>query len=339
MTPHPVQCTYKLGTPWVTQDPFLFCMYHNDHYPEGNDHFGPDASLENRTLGNDFVIRDGWRMYHGETVPGFPAHPHRGFETVTFVLKGLVDHADSKGAAGRYGNGDVQWMTAGNGLQHSEMFPLLSKNEKNPLELFQIWINLPAAKKFVPPYYKMLWKETIPKISFTNETGKTTLVDLIAGSIGNAEPPSPAPDSWAAAPENHVAVWHITMEPFALLEIPAVPALVNRSLYHFEGDIIKINDYTVKHNHVAELDSKIPTAILNGEKPSRLLFLQGKPINEPVVQYGPFVMNTREEIQQAFSDFQKTRFGGWPWKRTDMVHDREKGRFARFENGDEIVRE
>ena len=97
-----------LGFTWQTNDPFLFCVHHLDHYPPGNNDFGPNAPLEGRNLGQDFTTKDGWRMYHGETVPGFPAHPHRGFETVTVVLDGFVDHSDSHGAAGRYGNGDVQ---------------------------------------------------------------------------------------------------------------------------------------------------------------------------------------------------------------------------------------
>ena len=103
----------QLGAQWETQDPFLFCAYHKDLYPKGNDNLGPDASLAGRNLGMDFHLKDGWRMYHGKTVPGFPAHPHRGFETVTIVEEGMADHSDSLGAAGRFGNGDVQWMTAG----------------------------------------------------------------------------------------------------------------------------------------------------------------------------------------------------------------------------------
>jgi quercetin 2,3-dioxygenase len=103
----------KLGFPWETEDPFLMTVHHKDAYPLGNDRQGPNVSLEGRNLGEDFTLRDGFRMYHGKTVPGFPVHPHRGFETVTVVLEGLIDHFDSYGSVGRFGNGDVQWMTAG----------------------------------------------------------------------------------------------------------------------------------------------------------------------------------------------------------------------------------
>ena len=120
-----IESVEPLGFPWKTRDPFVFCVYHNDRYPAGNDEQGPAASLAGRRIGNDFTIRDGWRMYHGDVVPGFPQHPHRGFETVTVVRQGLVDHSDSMGAAGRYGRGDTQWMTAGSGVQHAEMFPLV----------------------------------------------------------------------------------------------------------------------------------------------------------------------------------------------------------------------
>ena len=99
----------------------------------------------------DFAGTDGWRMYHGSTVPGFPQHPHRGFETVTFVRQGFIDHSDSLGATARFGRGDVQWLTAGKGIVHCEMFPLLDRDGPNPCELFQIWLNLPAADKMVEP--------------------------------------------------------------------------------------------------------------------------------------------------------------------------------------------
>ncbi|HEY6458978.1 MAG TPA: pirin family protein, partial [Polyangiaceae bacterium] len=114
--------TVPLGFPWATVDPFLFCAYHDDAYPAGNEALGPAASLAGREMGQDFAGKDGWRMYHGTTVPGFPQHPHRGFETVTIVRRGLIDHSDSLGAAARFGGGDAQWLTAGRGVSHAEMF-------------------------------------------------------------------------------------------------------------------------------------------------------------------------------------------------------------------------
>ena len=116
----PILQKLPLGFPWVTADPFLFCVHHDDRYPAGNDQLAPDgALLAGRRLGQDFEGKDGWRMYHGEVVPGFPGHPHRGFETVTIVRKGTIDHSDSLGAAARFGSGDTQWLTAGAGVVHS----------------------------------------------------------------------------------------------------------------------------------------------------------------------------------------------------------------------------
>lgn len=130
--------TFPLGTQWPTIDPFLFCAHHRDDYPSGTVDLGPDAPLDGRDIGMDFAGADGWNMYHGSTVPGFPQHPHRGFETVTYVRTGFCDHSDSLGATARFGRGDTQWMTAGKGIVHCEMFPLLSDDQPNPLELFQI---------------------------------------------------------------------------------------------------------------------------------------------------------------------------------------------------------
>ena len=114
--PPVVRSVRALGFQWQTQDPFLFCVHHEDFFSEGNSEMGPDKQLlQGQNIGSDFLVKDGFRMYHGTSVPGFPGHPHRGFETVTVVREGFVDHSDSADAAGRYGNGDVQWMTAGSG--------------------------------------------------------------------------------------------------------------------------------------------------------------------------------------------------------------------------------
>jgi redox-sensitive bicupin YhaK (pirin superfamily) len=147
MSQDPVLNVTPLAFPWQTKDPFLICVHHIDLYPQGNDRLGPAAALDGRNIGQDFAGKDGWRMYHGDVVPGFPQHPHRGFETVTFVREGFIDHSDSLGATARFGRGDVQWLTAGAGIVHSEMFPLLQPDAGNRLELFQIWVNLPAKFK------------------------------------------------------------------------------------------------------------------------------------------------------------------------------------------------
>lgn len=327
-----------LGFTWETNDPFLFCVHHQDNYPAGNDQLGPAASLKGRTPGQDFTTKDGWRMYHGEIIPGFPAHPHRGFETVTVVLKGLIDHSDSYGAAGRYGNGDVQWMTAGAGLQHSEMFPLLDKNNPNPLELFQIWLNLPKAQKFSRPFYKMLWAEDIPAYTSEDINEKLTEVTVIAGKIADVSALAPAPDSWANDPANEVGIWLIKMENMAHWTIPPASPEINRSLYFYKGSDINIAGIRVEPYHSVDLMADQPAIIENGNEDAFLLLLQGRPINETVVQHGPFVMNNADEIQQAYNDYRKTQFGGWPWSRYDNVHSREKGRFARYSDGREETR-
>ncbi len=322
-----------LGFPWQTLDPFLFCVHHEDFYPNGNEQFGPEASLSGRNIGQDFTIKDGWRMYHGEKVPGFPVHPHRGFETVTVVRRGYVDHADSMGAAGRYGGGDVQWMTAGKGVQHAEMFPLLNKNKENTLELFQIWLNLPSKNKMVEPHFKMLWSDSLPKITVKDLKGKTTILEITAGMYNGAKLPTPPPDSWAADNANNVWIWTLNMEKTAQFEIPKSQPGLNRMLYFFKGSKIKIGEKEVSPGHGIHLRSDTNITIENGAEAAQFLLLQGKPISEPVVQYGPFVMNTQAEIQQTFMDYRQSNFGGWPWNRPDPIHADKEGRFAKHADG------
>lgn len=335
---NPVLRIKAMGFQWETADPFLFCVHHEDKFPKGNDQMGPDVSLAGRHMGDDFIIKDGFRMYHGKRVPGFPGHPHRGFETITVVREGLVDHADSLGAAGRYGNGDVQWMTAGGGVQHSEMFPLLSREKENPLELFQIWLNLPKKNKMVSAHFKMLWSDTIPRYEYRDSDGKLTEVEVIAGTLHNKKAPAPPPDSWASDPANEVAVWNIRIEPGGKWTLPKASAGINRTLYFYQGDTLQLQDETLSFYNAAEVNPDQEIIIKNGAAEAKILMLQGRPINEPVIQYGPFVMNTKEEINQAFEDYHRTQFGGWPWPRTDQVHDRQLGRFALHADGTKEVK-
>ncbi len=326
-----------LGFPWQTKDPFIFCAYHKDNYPAGDEQMGvPKEKLKGRYIGQDFTLKDGYRMYHGSHVPGFPYHPHRGFETITINKEGYVDHSDSLGAAGRFGAGDVQWMTAGKGVQHSEMFPLIHKEKQNPLEIFQIWLNLPRASKFVDPHFKMLWNETIPTITHLDDNHKRTVVDVISGEFNNHKAPKPTPDSWAAKTSNEVLILTVKMEAKATWVLPAAVYMdSNRTLYFYKGSKIDIENKEIKENHLIQLASDEDIVVKNGDQEGYLLLLQGRPINEPIVKYGPFVMNTEEEIQEAYLDYKQTQFGGWPWSMREQVHERNIGRFALHADGRE----
>ena len=324
----------ELGFPWVTADPFLFCVHHDDAYPAGNEKMGPVTSLAGRNLGNDFVVKDGFRMYHGEVVPGFPQHPHRGFETVTIARRGYIDHSDSLGATARFGKGDTQWLTAGGGICHSEMFPLVEKDKPNPVELFQIWLNLPAEDKMVPAHFAMLWDAEIPRVAHKNAAGKETVVTVIAGELEGKVPPPPPPKSWAARKESDVAIWSIKMEAGATWTMPAAKgADTGRVIYFFKGKSVKVGDETLSKHIAAVVKSDEPIALEAGDDEVEILLLQGKPIGQPVVQYGPFVMNSRAGIEQAMADYRQTRFGGWPWPKDDPVHARTDGRFAKHADG------
>ena len=323
----------RLGIPWETSDPFLFCMYHNDTYPKGNERLGPAVSLAGRNIGQDFEGKDGWRMYHGSTVPGFPQHPHRGFETVTIMRHGYIDHSDSLGATARFGPGDVQWLTAGKGIVHSEIFPLLDREVPNRLELFQIWLNLPSTDKFVEPHFGMLWDNQIPKHTDRDSNGRATEVIVVAGRLGDLRAPAPPPHSWAARTDTDVAIWTINMDSEARFVLPAAAQGSTRSIYFFRGSGLKIGQHSIPLNTRTELRVEAEVTLQNGTGEGEILLLQGRPIAEPVAQYGPFVMNSRREIQQAFEDYQRTGFGGWPWPVDDPVLPRAEGRYARHADG------
>jgi redox-sensitive bicupin YhaK (pirin superfamily) len=329
----PVIRTQPLGSPWVTHDPFLFCVHHVDHYPAGNAHLGPVASLEARDIGMDFSGADGWSMYHGSTVPGFPQHPHRGFETVTFMRQGTIDHSDSLGATARFGRGDAQWLTAGRGIVHCEMMPLLDSTGPNPSELFQIWLNLPAADKMVEPYFTMFWREGIPRVALVDDAGRRTEVTVVAGGFGDVVPLPPPPDSWASRPQSEVAIWQVRLDAAARVVLPTTAHEETvRTLYVFAGSV-DVAGRSLPAPVGAELRAVAPVELTAGPEGAELLVLQGRPIGEPVAQYGPFVMNDRAGIEQAFDDYRRTGFGGWPWPTDDPVHPGETGRFAVHPDG------
>jgi redox-sensitive bicupin YhaK (pirin superfamily) len=163
--------------------------------------------------------------------------------------------------------------------------------------------------------------------------GKATEVTVIAGQYADAAPNAPPPQSWASRAEAHVAIWTLRLDPFAKFTLPAAPAGANRKLYYFRGSSLKLGGFELAAQTGAQLRADVPAVLENGATESELLMLQGRPIGEPVVQSGPFVMNTRREIQQAYSDFRATRFGGWPWQSDDPVHGQEAAHFARHPDG------
>ena len=227
-------------------------------------------------------------------IAGFPAHPHRGFETVTYMIEGHMLHEDHLGNRGNLRNGGVQWMTAGRGIVHSEM----PQQESGLMRGFQLWLNLPAAEKMKPAGYRDIQPEDIPAFS---QGGAT--VKLIAGEITL----SGGQVSGAVTGGSTDAIYaDIHLEPGSQLSLP-VPASHNAMLYLYEGDaeLITGDERTrLQASAASVLDDGDELMLEGGTQPARVLLIAGKPIGEPIVQYGPFVMNTREEIEQTLKDYQ-----------------------------------
>ena len=219
---------------------------------------------------------------------GFPSHPHRGFETVTYMLDGHMQHKDSGGNTGDLGPGDVQWMTAARGIIHSEM----PQQTEGRMRGFQLWLNLPAKEKMKPAAYRDIPASAIPSVA----AGKGT-VKVIAGSFQGTTGPV---HGGSTDPQ----YWDLHLEPGAVLEAP-LPAGHNAFLYAYEGEAVVGEDRkALPHRAAGLLSQGDAVRVQAGDKGARVLLLAGKPIREPMVQYGPFVMNTREEIEQAIADYQ-----------------------------------
>ncbi len=262
-----------------------------------------------------------------------PSTPTAGFETITFVTKGVIDHSDSLGASARYGAGDVQWLTAGHGIEHAEMFPLRNQDGPNTSELFQIWLNLPAADKMVEPHFTMLWREDLPTTVLKDIDGNSTQVCVVAGAFGDLEPLPAPPASWASRAEAELAIWQFVAEPAARWILPPTAHEETiRTLYVFEGSL-EVEGEPLESPIGAVLRSDRPVTLAAQSRGAAAIILQARPIGEPVAMGGPFVMNHPDEIEAAYRDFQRTGFGGWPWPAPDPVHSRATPRFARFPSG------
>jgi redox-sensitive bicupin YhaK (pirin superfamily) len=229
----------------------------------------------------------------GDYTAGFPDHPHRGFETVTYMLAGQMRHADSKGNRGLLRPGSVQWMTAGRGIVHSEM----PEQENGLLWGFQLWVNLPAAQKMVEPRYQDIDPERIPEV-----VRDGARVRVVAGNLADV-----------SGPVHGVATdplfLDVALEPGARFEHD-VPAGHNAFLVGIEGvaGVGPEGSDRVRAHELALLGAGERVAISASDAPARVLLVAGRPLHEPIARYGPFVMNTRAEIQQAFRDFEAGRF-------------------------------
>ena len=231
----------------------------------------------------------------GETT-GFPDHPHRGFETVTYLLEGQMEHRDSFGNRGKLNAGDIQWMTAGSGLVHSEMPGSDLVRDGGRLEGFQIWVNLPKRAKMTPPHYQELSAAQIPVAH-----GDGVSVRVIAGeSLGV---------KGAVQTTTPIEYLHVTLAPGAR-HVQAIPPSHNAVAYVFRGQVTAEGQNGGEgHLFVFRHDGDHVRLTNAGDAPAEILLLAGEPLGEPVARYGPFVMNTRDELLQAFEDFRSGKMG------------------------------
>ena len=229
----------------------------------------------------------------GDYIAGFPEHPHRGFETVTYMLTGRMRHRDSAGNEGLVSDGGVQWMTAGRGVIHSEM----PEQNGGLMEGFQLWLNLPAKDKMSAPWYRDIPNEEVPR--FTLESGAT--VQVIAGTSHGVA---------GAVQREGTAPLYLDVElPEGATFEQALPAGHNAFIYVFRGEAV-VAGKGVPQTRMAILDNAegADGVVIKAAKPTRLLLIAGRPLKEPIAQYGPFVMNTQAELHQAVEDFRAGRF-------------------------------
>lgn len=222
------------------------------------------------------------------------------------------------------------------------MFPLLSDEKPNPLELYQVWINLPAKNKMVPPQFKMFWDEDTPIVK-RDSVGGMAKVAVVAGKFEDTAAIAPPDNSWAADPASDVAVWVIDLEPGAAIKIPAPNTEKTKRMLYVHGDGARVTiagmpvdaGQGFKADPGTGPDHRLMIKCIS-KAPATILLLQGVEIGEPVAQQGPFVMNTQAELQTAYSDYQRTRFGGWKWGTDEPVHPKDAPRFADYGDGKKV---
>lgn len=321
-----------LNMHWDTEDPFTFASHHEDDYPHGNAQLAPPLDeIRGRDLGRDYEKRLGFRMYHGKVVPGFPAHAHWGYETVTLPETGYVDHFDSLGNQGRFGFGDVQWVCAPSRYTHDEMYPLVDQEGRNPNDITQIMVNLPLEMKGGPCAVNDVWRGDVPSV-----TGDGYEVRVLCGSFGGSPTmTSPSPVSWTHEPSHAVRILRISMEPGAEVVLDATSGRANRNLYNVSGDGYTVDGIGVPRESRVKAVADADLRIVNGDEPTVLWVLEGVPIGQRMESYGPVVLGSTDEVRAAMQDIRTDQFKDWDWDVIDKAQPVDAGRFIRYADGTE----
>jgi len=332
----PVIKTQYLKLHWDTEDPFVFASHHTDDYPKGNAQQAPPLrEISGRNLGRDYKKEFGFRMYHGKVVPGFPMHAHWGYETITVPEIGFVDHFDSMGNQGRYGFGDVQWVSAGSMYLHDEMYPLAYDDRPNPNNITQIMLNLPLKDKGSQPEVRMMWSEDIPVIKYNDEEGGEYSVKVIAGSYDGFDALPPNSVSWAADKDHNVRILLIKMSPMSKITLPAVSSTVNRNLYFIEGSKVRFGGDEYEALQRFKLRGDEDVEVVNGDAEGTYWLLEGEPIGEKMSSFGPVILEKDKDVREAMEHIRRKEFENWPWDLIDKFHPKGTERFISYSDGRE----
>ncbi len=319
----------NLSMHWDTEDPFIFASHHEDDYPKGNAQMAPPLmEISGRNLGRDYQKFFGFRMYNGKVVPGFPLHAHWGYETVTLPQIGYVDHSDSEGNTGRFGFGDVQWVSAPSFYEHCEMYPLVDQENRNPNDITQLMIALPLEMKNLPEIsVNTVWKEDMPIIR-----SEGCAVQIIGGEFGGKSVSSPSEHSWADGTHG-VRILRIEMEPDAKLRIDPAAEGANRNLYYVSGDRADIMGEEVIWNARMKIAASADIDIQNGKERSVFWLLEGIPIGQRMSMFGPVMLSSDAEVREAMQTIRKQELERWPWELVDRVNPIDSGRFMLRKDG------
>lgn len=314
---------------WDTEDPFMFASHHFDDYPEGNRQQAPPyEEIRHRTLGHDYRPQNGYRMYQGKVAPGFTLHTHWGYETITVCSEGYIDHFDSEGNQGRFGFGDVQWVTAGSRYSHCEMYPLAFADRRNPHLITQIMINLPLEQKNTPNEVRTIWSENIPAVN-----GEGYRARVICGEFGGKRAECASGRSWASDPAHHVLILQIAAEPGAEIVLPPSEAKTRNVYLTESGATVGGRQYRDGTRLKARPEAELH--VTNGDRASEIWVLEGDPIGQRMSSYGPVVLGTDAEVRDANNVVRRDEVHTWPWDYVNKTQPVGTARFFRDADGAE----